>query len=222
MVNQIGKNEPLKAKRVMEAVSDEKRLEIIHVLLKSGQLTASQISQAVQITVPTVLHHLALLAGAEIIRFKYVKLDTVGREVKHWYVVDPIIYLQLDLETLSLIRSWENIQNLALQYIIAERAKGFLTPPQGFRVGDIREVLRVDSRVAEVVFDWLMENTEEIAMHLALDARKLFEDLPLISNEDLMKKLHIEQQWAIAVLNQLVRSGDFKLVDMTTIAPTKE
>lgn len=222
MVNQIGKNEPLKAKRVMEAVSDEKRLEIIHVLLKSGQLTASQISQAVQITVPTVLHHLALLAGAEIIRFKYVKLDTVGREVKHWYVVDPLIYLQLDLETFSLIRSWENIQNLALQYIIAERAKGFLTPPQGFRVGDIREVLRVDSRVAEVVFDWLMENTEEIAMHLALDARKLFEGLPLISNEDLMKKLHIEQQWAIAVLNQLVRSGDFKLVDMTTIAPTKE
>jgi len=222
MVNQIGKNEPLKAKRVMEAVSDEKRLEIIHVLLKSGQLTASQISQAVHITVPTVLHHLALLAGAEIIRFKYVKLDTVGREVKHWYVVDPLIYIQLDLETISLIRSWENIRDLAHQYINAERAKGLLPPPQGFRVGDIREVLRVDSRVAEVVFDWLMENTEEIAMHLALDARKIFEGLPLISNEDLMKKLHIEQQWAIAVLNQLVRSGDFKLVDMTTIAPTKE
>lgn len=222
MVNQIGKNEPLKAKRVMEAVSDEKRLEIIHVLLKSGQLTASQISQAVQITVPTVLHHLALLAGAEIIRFKYVKLDTVGREVKHWHVVDPLIYIQLDLETFSLIRSWENIQDLAIQYINAERGKGFLPPPQGFRVGDIRESLRVDSRVAEVVFDWLMENTEEIAMHLALDARKLFEGIPLISMEDLMKKLQIEQQWAIAVLNQLVRSGDFKLVDMTTIAPTRE
>ncbi|MFQ5821121.1 MAG: winged helix-turn-helix domain-containing protein [Candidatus Heimdallarchaeota archaeon] len=222
MVNQIGKNEPLKAKRVMEAVSDEKRLEIIHVLLKSGQLTASQISQAVQITVPTVLHHLALLAGAEIIRFNYVKLDTVGREVKHWSVVDPLIYLQLDLETFSLIRSWENIQDLAIQYINTERGKGFLPPPQGFRVGDIRENLRVDSRVAEVVFDWLMENTEEIAMHLSLDARKLFEGIPLISMEDLMKKLQIEQEWAIAVLNQLVRSGDFKLVDMTTIAPTRE
>ncbi len=222
MVNQIGKNEPLKAKRVMEAVSDEKRLEIIHVLLKSGQLTASQISQAVQITVPTVLHHLALLAGAEIIRYKYVKLDTVGREVKHWYVVDPLIYLQLDLETFSLIRSWENIRDLALQYINAERGKGLLPPPGGFRVGDIREGLSVDSRVAEVVFDWLMENTEEIAMHLALNARKLFEGLPLISMEELIQKLRIEQQWAIAVLNQLVRSGDFKLVDMTTIAPNIE
>ncbi|MFQ6125080.1 MAG: winged helix-turn-helix domain-containing protein [Candidatus Heimdallarchaeota archaeon] len=222
MVNQIGKNEPLKAKRVMEAVSDEKRLEIIHVLLKNGQMTASQISQAVQITVPTVLHHLALLAGAEIIQFKYVKLDSVGREVKHWYVVDPLIYLQLDLETFSLIRSWENIQDLALQYINAERTKQLLPPPGGFRIGDIKEALRADSRVAEVVFDWLMENTEEIAMHLALIARKLFEGLPLISIDDLMKKLHIEQEWAIAVLNQLVRSGDFKLVDMTTIAPTRE
>ncbi|MFX0200711.1 MAG: winged helix-turn-helix domain-containing protein [Candidatus Hodarchaeota archaeon] len=222
MVNQIGKNEPLKAKRVMEAVSDEKRLEIIHVLLKSGQLTASQISQAVEITVPTVLHHLALLAGAEIIRFKYVILDSVGREVKHWYVVDPLIYLQLDLETFSLIRSWENIRDLALQYINSERAKGLLPHPTGFRVGDIREVLRVDSRVAEVVFDWLMENTEEIAIHLALNTRKLFKDLPLINIEDLMKKLHIDHEWAIKVLNQLVRSGDFNLVDMTTIAPTRE
>jgi len=132
MVNEIGKNEPLRAKLAMEALSDEKRLEIIQALLQSGRkgMTASQISQAVHITVPTVLHHLALLSGADLIRFKYVKLNSVGREVKHHYVVDPLIYLQVDLETFSLIRSLENIRDLAIQYINAQTAKGLLPPPK--------------------------------------------------------------------------------------------
>ncbi len=223
MVNEIGKNEPLRAKLAMEALSDEKRLEIIQVILQGGSkgLTASQISQAVRITVPTVLHHLALLAGADLIRFKYVRLDTVGREVKHWYVVDPLVYLQLDLETFSLIRSIENVRDLAMQYIVKQTGKGLLPPPEGFRVAEIRNALQIDSRVAEVVFDWLQENTESIAGHLSLMARKLFKSLPKITIMELEKKLKISGPWAINVMNDLVRSGDFKLVDMTTIAPTQ-
>lgn len=221
MVHEIGKNEPLRAKLVMEALGDEKRLEIVQALLQNRQLTASQISGAVNVTVPTVLHHLTLLHNAGLVRFKYVKLDTVGREVKHHYVVDPMIYLQIDLESFSLIRSLENIRDLALQYINAQRAKELLPPPGGFRVADIQEVLRVDSRVAEVVCDWLMENTEEISMHLALIARKIFGDRPQIRIEDLMNQLHIDQQWAFSILNDLVRSGDFKLVDMSTITPNR-
>jgi DNA-binding transcriptional ArsR family regulator len=222
MVTEIGKNEPLRAKIAMEALSDEKRLEIIHVLLKNQQMTASQISEAVRVTVPTVLHHLALLAGADLIRFKYIKLDSVGREVKHWYVVDPMVYLQLDLETFSLIRSLENVRDLSIQYINAQTAKGLLPAPGGFRVAEVQEALAVDSRVAEVVFDWLMENTEEISLYLAVAARKTFTGMPRISIQDLQQQLHISAEWAINVMNDLVRSGDFRLVDMQTIAPTRE
>lgn len=222
MVTEIGKNEPLRAKIAMEALSDEKRLEIIHVLLKNQQLTASQISEAVHVTVPTVLHHLALLAGADLIRFKYIKLATVGREVKHWYVVDPMVYLQIDLETFSLIRSLENVKDLSIQYINAQTAKGLLPAPGGFRVAEIQEALGVDSRVAEVVFDWLMENTEEISLYLALAARKAFTGMPRVSIQDLQQSLRISEEWAINVMNDLVRSGDFRLVDMQTIAPTRE
>jgi len=81
--------------------------------------------------------------------------------------------------------------------------------------------LGIDSRVAEVVFDWLVEGTEEISMYLGLLARKIFGALPSISIHDLQKKLHISGEWAINVMNDLVRSGDFRLVDMETIAPTR-
>ncbi len=78
---------------VFKALNDKTRREILELLRKADEQTASEIAEAFQISKPSISHHLDLLKQAKLVvsvkkgQFIYYSLNTtVIDDVLKWFV----------------------------------------------------------------------------------------------------------------------------------------
>ncbi len=89
--------------KVIQALGEKTRLEILRLLLEAepNGLTAKELAALVNKKIPTILHHLEILAEAGCIYHELKPHREYKREVKHWRVIQNNITLNIDLKILA-------------------------------------------------------------------------------------------------------------------------
>ena len=93
----IEKDDPTRARYVIDALSDRTRLEIIKLLISnSAGLTAAQIARMLNKTISTVLSHLEVLTQAGLLKIGYLSFR--GRALKVYTLADKEVRLEKRIE----------------------------------------------------------------------------------------------------------------------------
>ena len=87
------------------ALSDPTRLRIINEIILAGRLTAADLGRKLNKKIPSILHQLEILKKANIVIDEMIFVDTIGREIKHWFVPQERLVTILDISLPALARN---------------------------------------------------------------------------------------------------------------------
>ncbi|OLS24395.1 MAG: hypothetical protein HeimC3_19920 [Candidatus Heimdallarchaeota archaeon LC_3] len=92
---------------IIKALSDPTRLMIINEILDTGEMgiTAADLSRKIDKKIPSTLHQLEILKSANIVDDKMVYVDTIGRDIKHWFIPKERHKIVIDLSLGSLSKA---------------------------------------------------------------------------------------------------------------------
>ncbi len=195
----IGRNNPIWARLVLEALASKPRLNIIKLLIEKGPLTASEISEETGTSLSTIMEHLDILTASGILRWTLVKRGR--RRVKQYSLASKMVELKIDLTTLIWAIDIEEKRRLLKRYIYIKMERdGFPLKPTS---KDIQEVLGLrDLREAIAILDLI--NRDEAYVVKVLEEKMEPEIVgDGISIRDLAKKLNIHEYWALLLAQRL-------------------
>lgn len=92
---------------IIKALSDPTRLVMIDEILETGDrgITAADLSRKINKKIPSTLHQLEILKSANIIDDRMIHVDTIGREIKHWFIPKERHKIIIDLSLSSLSKA---------------------------------------------------------------------------------------------------------------------
>ncbi|MGQ4915484.1 MAG: ArsR family transcriptional regulator [Candidatus Asgardarchaeia archaeon] len=199
----VPKDDPAKARLVMDAINDRTRIDIIKMLFQAPQgLTAAYIAQMLGKTIPTILSHLNILTQAGIINVTYSVYR--GRTIKIYKLVETEITLEIDLQKYIWVPFRSYLDNWVTEYIRIKRERDIL--PSKLNVKDIAKVLGIDERSAEYIKQYIENNTDWLNA-LVNEALQLISIRGTISISDLSKELGIARTWAVRLADLLQLQG---------------
>ena len=121
----VSKDDPTRARYVIDALSDKNRLEILKLLIENPNgLTAAQIARVLNKTIPTILSHLDVLMQANLLNIGYQQFR--GRALKVYSLADKEIKLEIDLEKLVWVPLRSYLDQWVTQYIKLKRAESII------------------------------------------------------------------------------------------------
>jgi len=199
----INKDDPAKAKVVIDAINDRTRLDILKILFQNPTgLTAAQIAQALKKTIPTILSHLSILTEAGILSIMYTSYR--GRTLKLYKIAETEIVLELDLTKYIWVPFRSYLDSWVTQYIKYKREHEIL--PSKLNAKDIANVLQIDERSAEYIKSYI-ENNVDWLNSLINDALQILSLKNEITIPELSKALGIARPWAIKLADLLQYHG---------------
>jgi DNA-binding transcriptional ArsR family regulator len=200
----VSKHRPLEGKLLIDCLSDETRRQILKILIDRWRLgvTASELAEALQLRLPTILEHLHLLEEAGLVRFQYRQRG--GRMAKVYEVTDTIVTLQIDLELFTSIPPRTKLEEYAMRYFSAKRSQGL---KGSFSIEDVAKTLNLDQRTATVVYDFLASRRGEFTRILGMDILELLKERQQASIQELSQALKVDQEWVTSAVNYLVEKG---------------
>ncbi len=209
----IEKDDPTRARYVIDALSDRTRLEIIKLLISnSAGLTAAQIARMLNKTISTVLSHLEVLTQAGLLKIGYLSFR--GRALKVYTLADKEVRLEIDLERLAWVPLRSYLDMWVSQYIKMKRNESIL--PSKISSKDIAKVLDIDERTAKHVKNKI-ENERQWLSSLVNEALQILAERGSINIADLGKELSVARRWAILIAESLVAQGYAFMQDDTLV-----
>ena len=209
----IEKDDPTRARYVIDALSDRTRLEIIKLLISnSAGLTAAQIARMLNKTISTVLSHLEVLTQAGLLKIGYLSFR--GRALKVYTLADKEVRLEIDLERLAWVPLRSYLDMWVSQYIKMKRNESIL--PSKISSKDIAKVLDIDERTAKHVKNKI-ENERQWLSSLINEALQILAERGSINIADLGKELSVARRWAILIAENLVAQGYALMQDDTLV-----
>ncbi len=91
--------------QVIEALADPTRRKMLVLIQQNAPtgLTASQLADKLRKKIPTILHHLKTLEEVGLASFKMQRMDSGGREVKHWNIKNEKILVKIDMSEIGFL-----------------------------------------------------------------------------------------------------------------------
>lgn len=84
-VREFSSNEPQKILNIISTLTDNTRLEILSLLMQNPEgLTASNISSHIDKKIPSTIYQLEIIQASGLIRSEMKKVESIGRDIKHW------------------------------------------------------------------------------------------------------------------------------------------
>ncbi len=209
----VSKDDPTRARYVIDALSDKNRLEILKLLIENPNgLTAAQIARVLNKTIPTILSHLDVLMQANLLNIGYQQFR--GRALKVYSLADKEIKLEIDLEKLVWVPLRSYLDQWVTQYIKLKRAESII--PSKISAKDVAKILGIDERTAKHIKNKI-ENEQQWLSLLLNEALQILSMRPMISIAELGKELSIARTWAVSLANMLVSQGYVRRQDDTLI-----
>lgn len=208
----VGKDDPEKAAKVIEALSEKTRLAMLGLLVESGTgLTASDLATRVDKKIPTILYHLDILSQAGLVGIELKrKAPGAGRPVKHWQVAKKEIQIDIDIQSLVLF-------TVPLSSCIEDLQKAYRTKKQEFKMGvpvDPHEILKSSRRALTLAQAELLATkitTDRLLGYCLVFMTKEFESgrANRVNVLGIAKRCAIEEELAQQVFYQLIATGHF-------------
>jgi len=209
----VSKDDPTRARYVIDALSDKNRLEILKLLIENPNgLTAAQIARVLNKTIPTILSHLDVLMQANLLNIGYQQFR--GRALKVYSLADKEIKLEIDLEKLVWVPLRSYLDQWVTQYIKLKRAESII--PSKISAKDVAKILGIDERTAKHIKNKI-ENEQQWLSLLLNEALQILSMRHMISIAELGKELSIARTWAVSLANMLVSQGYVRRQDDTLI-----
>jgi len=209
----VSKDDPTRARYVIDALSDKNRLEILKLLIENPNgLTAAQIARVLNKTIPTILSHLDVLMQANLLNIGYQQFR--GRALKVYSLADKEIKLEIDLEKLVWVPLRSYLDQWVTQYIKLKRAESII--PSKISAKDVAKILGIDERTAKHIKNKI-ENEQQWLSLLLNEALQILSMRYMISIAELGKELSIARTWAVSLANMLVSQGYVRRQDDTLI-----
>ncbi|NHJ02455.1 MAG: ArsR family transcriptional regulator [Candidatus Heimdallarchaeota archaeon] len=91
--------------QVIEALADPTRRKILLLIQQNAPkgLTASQLADKLRKKIPTILHHLKSLEELGLAEFTMERMESGGREVKHWNITHQKILVKIDMNEIGFL-----------------------------------------------------------------------------------------------------------------------
>ena len=82
-------DEPQKVLSIISTLTDNTRLEILSLLIQNREgLTAADISRQIDKKIPSTIYQLEIIQASGLIKSEMKRVDSIGREIKHWILSD--------------------------------------------------------------------------------------------------------------------------------------
>jgi DNA-binding MarR family transcriptional regulator len=205
----IGRNNPIRARLILEALASKPRLKLIRLILENDKLTASELSELTGISLSTIIEHLDLLCAAGILRWHLVKRGR--RRVKQYFLSSRYIELKIDLSTLTEAIDIYEIRELLAKYIV--KKIGVSRLPLKTDVRDISNTLELGNMVKAIAILDLFNYDEEYVINVLIGELDRVGEIDNIDVRDLARKLNVHEYWALRVAQKLSESGKYILKD---------
>ena len=207
----ISKDDPYRARVLIDALSDKTRLEILKLLMNNPTgMTAAQIARILNKTIPTILSHLEILTEAGILRIDYITYR--GRALKLYSISEKEISVEIDLQKFVWIPLRSYLDLWISQYIKIKRETDIL--PSKVSAKDIAKILGIDERTAVHIKEQI-ENNPSWLSSLVNEALQILSQRGFITIADLSKSLSIARIWAKKLAELIVQQGYAYLKDDT-------
>jgi len=207
----ISKDDPYRARVLIDALSDKTRLEILKLLMNNPTgMTAAQIARILNKTIPTILSHLEILTEAGILRIDYTMYR--GRALKLYSISEKEISVEIDLQKFVWIPLRSYLDLWVSQYIKIKRETDIL--PSKVSAKDIAKILGIDERTAVHIKEQI-ENNPNWLSSLVNEALQILSQRGFITIADLSKSLSIARIWAKKLAELIVQQGYAYLKDDT-------
>lgn len=207
----ISKDDPYRARVLIDALSDKTRLEILKLLMNNPTgMTAAQIARILNKTIPTILSHLEILTEAGILRIDYITYR--GRALKLYSISEKEISIEIDLQKFVWIPLRSYLDLWISQYIKIKRETDIL--PSKVSAKDIAKILGIDERTAVHIKEQI-ENNPNWLSSLVNEALQILSQRGFITIADLSKSLSIARIWAKKLAELIVQQGYAYLKDDT-------
>ncbi len=182
----------------------------MRLLLESGRegLSPSELAEKMNLKIPTVMSHLETLEKIGVVRFELRKMPR-GRPLKKYRVIDSVLTIDIDLEALVKIPSWDELDNKMYEYISRKKETSRL--PLRFSVEDIAETMNFSLKEAIILLDYLNMKTDQIVGFLVSEALEKFKGREIFEIEEISNELNIHEYWAAKVASRLASTGMFEL-----------
>jgi len=197
MVIKITHKNPIEAKYFIEALASEPKLKIIKLLVDGKSLTATEISNKLNISLSTIIDHLNQLVKANILTTSLIKRR--GKLIKTYKLRDYIWSVKIDLRTYVNLLDIEEIENLAREYIERKiQEKGL---PIKFNIKELMNYLNLNLDKAYIVLNYL-KNEDNVISILEEIFNKKFSESEIPINK-LAEKMNIHVYWAYRLAYKL-------------------
>jgi DNA-binding transcriptional ArsR family regulator len=157
---------------IIKALSDPTRLLIIDEILNTGDrgVTAADLSRKINKKIPSTLHQLEILKTANIIEDKMVYVDSIGREIKHWFIPKERYKIIIDLSLSSLSKAQTSTYIDRIDAIQSYQRNYNISSP--LKMDDIGLIIKNIKQLSKEKIEIISE--EEIFDALALEVYNKF------------------------------------------------
>ncbi len=218
MTISIGRNNPVRIRLVLEALSSKPRLNIIKLLIEKGRLTASEISQLTNTSLSTIMEHLELLQAAGLIRWTLTKRGR--RKVKLYQLTAKYIDLKIDLNTLVEVTDISSIREQLKRYIELKTEQDKL--PLKTNLNDITKTLNLKNMMKAIAILDMFNYDEEYIVGILAEKIKNYKLPETIEINELAQKMNIHEYWALRLAQRLGETDEYMLTGKTLHKVSKE
>ena len=204
---------PVEVLRAIEALASETRLRMLGLLASEGPMTAAELARALDLSLPTVLEHMAKLEGAGLVTWTVVRRG--GREARVYRPVAGRITVVVDLRRMAGVPPLRELERLAAEYLEKCRRLG-----RTVAVADVRSTLGVDEATAEAVAEYLNGTESIIVRHVADRIRGEAPDGAAV--RDLARRLNVDEYWVVMAAKALEDGGAYRLVGDRLVRVSEE
>ena len=209
----VPRHRPLRAKRIIAALSSDRKLSILEELAQSPR-SPTELSKKAKTSLAAMSTQLKELEEAGLIRVLERKRIEKGRPSKFYSLADDEVTIEIALKLYSRVPKEKEIADMVMEYAEKKLESNGLSPSPS--VSDIAETLGKDERLAMVILNSFREKRGDV---LSLISSKVEERINEIkeggANEasitDLTEELNLDRYWAVMALAELEKAGTVEM-----------